>query len=776
MPVFRIHAGEPDTHMGRLERSPRVALETDASSVETIPAPVRAAVDPGSVGTLNAWKSGKPPRGADGVVTWLAGDQLLSGSPASIRHALRFPGRRSFVPVHLPGFDVMPLLALQPRWLCSGQPNDYWDFSIRLASSAPASSEATAALRSNTSPWVELSLALLSESETPGRGIESLERLWGTRQRLPAMFSSLALRNLIVLLIRQRETARAERFLDSGLQTFPAYAELSYLAAWLHIRENRAGRAVPYLERAKTGDRGFLGCGGESSYRADWLFGLVALRVGNERMAFDHFRSGLLANPAFLPAVEQMLQLRLPPRLVAAHETEFEQAAWRNPALHEKIFDFLLRHRAFEAAGQLIDQPITARYLSEDSKQRLRDRLREATAPYHSNRDTATNVPAGILFAGPFFEHTSLGRINREVAAGALSASPWTVRLEPSLAASAFPRLFPNGDLIESAILGPLAHLNLTVRHQWPPDFRRPDTGKLAVILPWEYGAVPRAWVREIESNVDELWVPSYFVHDVLRRSGVIGTPIEVIPNGFDPSVFAPQGLVSRPLGCRKFAFLFVGGAIRRKGIDVLLKAYRMAFDPGEDVTLIAHISGFSGSYRHNSLIQVLQDMAADPQAPHLQILSNTLDDATLASLYRGCDAFVLPYRGEGFGMPLLEAMACGKPVITTAAGPARDFCDEKISYFVPAREEAVPDDPPPLGAFAGKFTWFEPDLRELARLLRHVYTHPQEAADRGRDAAGIVRKKYTWERIARMYRARIAKLAETKSISASDQARVSPT
>jgi len=310
--------------------------------------------------------------------------------------------------------------------------------------------------------------------------------------------------------------------------------------------------------------------------------------------------------------------------------------------------------------------------------------------------------------------------------------------------------------------------VRLTVRHQWPPDFRRPASGKLAVILPWEYGAVPLAWVRQIESNVDELWVPSRFVHDVFRRSGVTRAPIEVIPNGFDPAVFSPQGPTSRPQGCRKFAFLFVGGTIRRKGIDLLLEAYRSAFDPGEDVTLITHVSGLGGSYQHNSLTRSLQKMAADPRAPHIQVLRDALDDATLASLYRGCDVFLLPYRGEGFGMPLLEAMACGKPVITTSEGPAREFCDEKSALFIPAREEVVPDDPPPLGEFAGKFTWFEPDIGELGRLLRYAYEHPQEIAERGRLAASSV-KKFTWEQIRQRYQERIAQLTEAEKVASSD-------
>jgi glycosyltransferase involved in cell wall biosynthesis len=120
--------------------------------------------------------------------------------------------------------------------------------------------------------------------------------------------------------------------------------------------------------------------------------------------------------------------------------------------------------------------------------------------------------------------------------------------------------------------------------------------------------------------------------------------------------------------------FLFVGGAIRRKGVDVLLEAFKTAFDTGEDVSLLLAVSGSGGAYAHNSLARQIQLAANDSRCPHVQMITDAIDDATLASLYRGCDALVLPYRGEGFGMPLLEAMVCGKPVITTARGPAQDL------------------------------------------------------------------------------------------------------
>lgn len=338
MPLYRIYS--PDNTSRRFESSPRVAIETDALSADPLPALVRITADSVSPETLTCWRSGKVPTDADGVVTWLEGEQILHGSPASIRHALRFPGRHAFVPVHYSCLEELPLIALQPRFLRGGTTHNYWDSSVRVAGCCPLSQLAMDALHGIDKPWAKLSLALLSELQAPGRGISALERTWESRQQSPSPFVPLALRNLIVMLIFRKEIARAEHFLEAGLLNYPGSAEFSYIAAWLNIHENRAARAIAQLERAKSGDRGFIGCGGESSYRADWLLGLVSLRVGNESMAFDHFRRSIVANPAFSPAVEQLLQLRLPPGLVANNEKELQRAAWHNPALFEECSIF----------------------------------------------------------------------------------------------------------------------------------------------------------------------------------------------------------------------------------------------------------------------------------------------------------------------------------------------------------------------------------------------------------------------------------------------------
>ena len=65
-----------------------------------------------------------------------------------------------------------------------------------------------------------------------------------------------------------------------------------------------------------------------------------------------------------------------------------------------------------------------------------------------------------------------------------------------------------------------------------------------------------------------------------------------------------------------------------------------------------------------------------------------------MPALYRAADCFVLPTRGEGFGRPLLEAMAAGVPVIATRWGGHTDFLDDQHAYLVEV--EALVEVPEP--------------------------------------------------------------------------------
>jgi glycosyltransferase involved in cell wall biosynthesis len=130
-----------------------------------------------------------------------------------------------------------------------------------------------------------------------------------------------------------------------------------------------------------------------------------------------------------------------------------------------------------------------------------------------------------------------------------------------------------------------------------------------------------------------------------------------------------------------------------------------------------------------------------------------------MASLYRACDALVHPYRGEGFGMPIAEAMATGLPVIVTGHGAALDFCDAETAFLVPAT--VVPMLETGMPPSATGYWWAEPDRAALASLLRRVVDHPDVARAVGRRGRDRVLARLSWDAAATAVQERLAALAE---------------
>jgi glycosyltransferase involved in cell wall biosynthesis len=93
-----------------------------------------------------------------------------------------------------------------------------------------------------------------------------------------------------------------------------------------------------------------------------------------------------------------------------------------------------------------------------------------------------------------------------------------------------------------------------------------------------------------------------------------------------------------------------------------------------------------------------------------------------MAVFMAAADVLAYPTRGEGFGIPSLEAMACKTPVVATNFGPQRELHDNGRGYLVKV-VDSIPGEPGCLTFFA------EPDWRDMARKLYHVYANPDEAA-----------------------------------------------
>ena len=276
---------------------------------------------------------------------------------------------------------------------------------------------------------------------------------------------------------------------------------------------------------------------------------------------------------------------------------------------------------------------------------------------------------------------------------------------------------------------------------------------------------VPAAWVDAC-SGMDEIWVPSDFNRRAFADSGLPEERIVVIPHGIAPDCFDPEKTKPyRPAEYRGFVFLSIFEWSLRKGWDVLLKAYHSCFKAKDDVTLAirAYRTGQSGDWIRQQIARFQETLPLRPdERPHVVVLDRFVAPRDLPALYAGADAFVLPSRGEGWGLPYMEAMAMGLPTIGTDWGGNLDFMTPENSFLIDCKEELVPEsgwrDNPNAVHYRGQ-VWAEPSARDLERHLWNIATNPDSARTIGRQARSHIVGHFTAahaaERIASRLRER---------------------
>ncbi|MES2712667.1 MAG: glycosyltransferase family 4 protein [Pseudomonadota bacterium] len=218
----------------------------------------------------------------------------------------------------------------------------------------------------------------------------------------------------------------------------------------------------------------------------------------------------------------------------------------------------------------------------------------------------------------------------------------------------------------------------------------------------WELPDPPADW-RAFGSLVNEIWTPSRFAAESLGR--MFPCPIRVVGHVVESPPFVPR---SPGVPFTVLTMADSRSSFARKNPLAAILAFRAAFGGSENARLIVKLNGSGPDAEaiRTALIGL----------PH-QVVSEFLDDEGIAALYRSADALLSLHRAEGFGLPILEAMAHGLPVIGTNWSGNTDFMTEANSLPVPYSLVPVEDS---AEIYSGS-VWAEPDVAAAALLLRRL-------------------------------------------------------
>ena len=206
---------------------------------------------------------------------------------------------------------------------------------------------------------------------------------------------------------------------------------------------------------------------------------------------------------------------------------------------------------------------------------------------------------------------------------------------------------------------------------------------------------------------------PSVWSSEGFRALGLEPAKVRVIPHGVETSVFSPdrrgRAALRKRLGLDGFAFLNCGAMTSNKGIDVLLRAFVILLETRNDVWLV--LKGNDRVYGSRGLLaQYFKDMPAHTRQRLLDrtlYIGDTFAMHDMAALYRACDAYVSPYRAEGFNMPFWRPPRASLPILCTRGGPTDDFVTDRFAVGVDATLNSSPHG-----------NWLEPDIDHLVQLM----------------------------------------------------------
>lgn len=256
--------------------------------------------------------------------------------------------------------------------------------------------------------------------------------------------------------------------------------------------------------------------------------------------------------------------------------------------------------------------------------------------------------------------------------------------------------------------------------------------------------------------------------------------PVEVLFEGMNLDLYkklSPNQVTDIDLSSIKetFCFLFVGHWMKgdlgqdRKNVGLLVKSFLETFKnkPGKKPALILKASIGSNSYssREEILkrINLIKASIGSKNLPNIYLLSGEFSDQEVNQLYNHpkVKAMVSLTKGEGYGRPLLEFTATGKPIIASGWSGQVDFLDKDLSFLLPGKLENVHK------SAANDWLlesgqWFQPDPNVFGNVMKDMVKHYKKYLANGKKQKYHCKNNFSYEKMRDLLKSYFDKYVST--------------
>ena len=244
--------------------------------------------------------------------------------------------------------------------------------------------------------------------------------------------------------------------------------------------------------------------------------------------------------------------------------------------------------------------------------------------------------------------------------------------------------------------------------------------------------------------------MPSGWAKKVLINHGLKKNKIDVVPEGVDPTIFHPfnSNFFEQD---EIFRFYMIGKNEHRKGIKELLEGFKLAYNNEPNVKLFLKADNFwSDRNKKTDKNKELLSLINDYNLTNVKLLTGKLTLIEVSMIHACCNVFIFPTRAEGWGLPLIEAIASGSPVITNFYSGQTEYLQhikdqiKMLDYSVSLINEEELISNVKFGA-----EWAISSIDSIASAMKSMQNDYSNFKGKSLLASEFIRKNFSWNNSA---------------------------